>query len=126
MSALPTIQKDAATLLRLLAEVDRVSREFYPDLTFSLHGFLDGQEVMRLPCPRPPSLPPEPREDTNAANIMQAVNEADGPQTCKELYGAVTGITGEPTGAFKRAVRQLVVSGRLRELAGPPRAFDLP
>jgi hypothetical protein len=110
-------------LFALAAELGRAVATRYPGAaTYVVGTTPKGDEVLRLLCP---VGAPEPRDDM-AATVMQAVNEADGPRTMRELYVAVTGDVGEPTGAFKRAVRVLVAAGRLRELPGPPRAYDLP
>lgn len=94
----------------------------YPTMRLVLIGLVDGQEVMRLPCPVLVVPLPDPEADTNAARILQALDEAERPLTVVDLGHRANG--GDPSGAMRAALRKLVKSGHVRELPGPPRQYE--
>jgi hypothetical protein len=118
----------ARRLPDILAEVTVLLGQWYGDYTFVLIGYPptgDARAEVRVPCPagRPAAPPPEPPEDgSNADVILQTLDEADRPLTVVELAYKATG--GEPTGAFRKALKKLVRAGRVAELHGTPRTYE--
>jgi hypothetical protein len=113
-------------LFALLAEAGRQAGAVWPGYEFELIGRPKGKgRPVRLPCPKPRSpSPPAAAGETNADVILQVLSEADRPLTVVEL--AYRARAGEPTGAMRDALRKLVRDGRVRELTGPPRQYELP
>lgn len=108
-------------LLKLLSEVCQEASETYPDISLYLVGYLNGDRrpILRLPCPRPR---PIADGDTNRDLILQTLGESDHPLTVVELSYRAKG--EEPTGAFRKALKQLVTCGTVREHPGPPRTYE--
>lgn len=110
----------------LLAELAAVLGRWYPDHAFALvgtHRSGDGRLDCRIPCPAPATEPaPQPEDGTNSDLILTVLDEADRPLTVVEL--AYRAVAGEPTGAFRKAIKKLARDGRIVEHAGPPKTYE--
>jgi hypothetical protein len=117
-----TDQPPPPDLFPLLTDVGRVLHGPYPGLAVAVVGTAGDKVVLRLPCPTAPPVATA-AEEGDAALILKALAESDRPPPVIEAGYQTTG--REPTGAFRRALRRLVEAGRVRELPGPPRTYDL-
>ena len=121
------LNADQLALFVLLAQVRRLMSQAYPDHDPYLVAYprKSSGRVLRLLCPElfPTPVPCDaPADGTNADLILTVLDEADRPLTVVELAYKATG--GEPTGAFRKAVRKLVASGEVAEHAGPPKSYE--
>jgi hypothetical protein len=86
-----------------------------PEFAMHLRARIEPGVERVAPAPAP--------QGSNAEFILSALAEASAPLTAMDLAGRAVGT--DPTGAFRRALKNLVLAGQVRKVAERPERFVL-